>query len=263
MAAFGSRDLGCWVCSHVLTHARPALFVAREDGEWQFTCGAADHDPDDSHVVCVGHLIDQDRSLSECADLPDGFEAERSAVGEPWIRCQNRPADINAGETCDEPLSAPAAPRRSAAFEDLVVTATSYLRDCQESLKRSHFLDRWPRYDWSQETRQLIFSDRGRPKVVADIQFVGSVSIITDTWLWAWDNATIESELCEAMLKIRQYGVANAFPHLTVPKWRAQEVDGWEMTSIAALLLRAKGAYRTPGETGSTFMILTAIGWAT
>jgi hypothetical protein len=150
------------------------LFVAGDDGEWQFTCGAADHDPDDSHVVCLGHLIDQDPSLSECADLPEGFETERSAVGEPWIRCQHRPADINAGETCDEPPSAPAAPLLSAAFEDLVVTATSYLRDCQESLKRSHFLDRWPRYDWSQETRQLIFSDGGRPKVVADIQFVGS-----------------------------------------------------------------------------------------
>jgi hypothetical protein len=39
-------------------------------------------------------------------------------------------------------------------------------------------------------------------------------------------------------------------------------VDGWEMTSVAAFLLKAKGAYRSPDERGFTFMILTDVRWA-
>jgi hypothetical protein len=202
--------------------------------------------------------------LGECADLPDGFEAERSAIGQPWLRSPipRGPAGAHADET-GQGSSAPAAPPRSEAFEALVGTAMRYLRDCQDSLNREYRLGQWPRYDWSQETRQIVFSEGGKPKVVADIQFVGSISTITNTWLWAWDNATIEPGLSDAVLKVRQHGQAHAFPHLTIPKWRADETDGWEMASIAAFLLGAKGAYRTPDEIGFTFMIMTAIGWAT
>jgi len=60
--------------------------VAHEDGDWSFQCGATDHGSKDYHVVGVGHLIDRDPSLNQCANLPDGFEAERGAVGEEWIR---------------------------------------------------------------------------------------------------------------------------------------------------------------------------------
>jgi hypothetical protein len=33
------------------------------------------------------------------------------------------------------------------------------------------------------------------------------------------------------------------------------------MTSIAAYLLQAKGAYRSPAEGGCTFMIMTSVNW--
>jgi hypothetical protein len=52
-----------------------------------FMCGgAAAHGPDECHVVGVGHLTDDDPTLNECADLPEGSEAERSRVGEAWLR---------------------------------------------------------------------------------------------------------------------------------------------------------------------------------
>ncbi len=139
--------------------------------------------------------------------------------------------------------------------------AGAYLSNCQLSLERDYRLGKWPRYDWSQERRQLVFSDRGIPKLIADIQFVGSVSTETDTWLWAWANDTIDPQLCEALVSIRQYGEAQGFTRLTTAKWHAREADGWEMTSIAAFLLRAKGAFRTPLENGFTFMVMTAVAW--
>jgi hypothetical protein len=84
---FSPPNLKSYVCSHVFAKARPVLLVANEDGDWSFTCGQADHGgSEDYRVVGVGHVVERDPSLNECADLPSGFEAEREAVGKPWLR---------------------------------------------------------------------------------------------------------------------------------------------------------------------------------
>jgi hypothetical protein len=152
---------------------------------------------------------------------------------------------------------------RTAPFEALIQTAQTYLRECQAELDKEYRLGHWPRYDWYQETRQLIFSENGVAKVVADIQFVGSISTESETWLWAWANDSVDPQLSTSMGTVRDYGEEHGLNHLTVKKWPAQEVDGWEMTSIAAFLLKARGAYRTSKDPGFTFMIMTDVHWAT
>ena len=86
MATFAPRNLKSYVCSHVFENKRPILLVVREDGDWMFMCGGADHVSHQYRVVGVGHLVDRDPTLNDCADLPNGSEAERSAIGEPWLR---------------------------------------------------------------------------------------------------------------------------------------------------------------------------------
>jgi hypothetical protein len=152
--------------------------------------------------------------------------------------------------------------QRTTPFEELLEQAQAYLRDCQAALGTDYRLWEWPRYHWDQETRQLVFSENGAPKVIADIQFVGSISTKSDTWLWAWANDSVDPQLSSSMHALRDYGEKHSFDHLTSKKWHAHEVDGWEMTSIAAFLLRARGAYRSPGNTGFTFMVITDIRWA-
>lgn len=63
------------------------LYVTRPDGDWCALCGG-DH-PDDAssfRVVGIGHVIDYDPSVAEVLDLHPNQEAEREAVGEPWLR---------------------------------------------------------------------------------------------------------------------------------------------------------------------------------
>jgi len=151
---------------------------------------------------------------------------------------------------------------RTAPFEALIEGAQTYLRDRQAALGKEYRLWEWPRYDWHQETRQLIFSDNGVSKVIVDIQFVGSISTKSDTWLWAWANDTVEPALSSSMRIVRNYGEKLGFEQLTSKKWHAHEVDGWEMTSIAAFLLKATGAYRSPKDDGFTFMVMTDVRWA-
>ena len=152
--------------------------------------------------------------------------------------------------------------QRTATFEALIEEAQAYLRNCQAALGTDYRLWDWPRFDWDQETRQLIFSENGVLKVIADIQFVGSISTKSDTWLWAWANDTVDPQLSSAMRLVRDYGEKHGFEQLTTKKWHAHEVDGWEMTSIAAFLLKARGAYRSPKDDGFTFMVMTDMRWA-
>jgi hypothetical protein len=147
-------------------------------------------------------------------------------------------------------------------YVELVTAAHEYLTDRQNALKREFNLGQWPRYDWSQDTRQLVFSEDGVPRVIADVQFVGSISTRSQTWLWAWANESVDAALSAPMTRVRDFGASLGIDQLTTAQWEASETDGWEMTSIAAFFLQSCGAYRSPGDDGFTYMVMSAIRWA-
>ncbi|HEX3197180.1 MAG TPA: hypothetical protein VHR39_06435 [Propionibacteriaceae bacterium] len=65
----------------------PILLVTHDadDGSWQFLCGTTD-DPADGRVVGLGQMCKRDATLTELADLPEGWRASRAAPGLPWQR---------------------------------------------------------------------------------------------------------------------------------------------------------------------------------
>ena len=150
----------------------------------------------------------------------------------------------------------------SDAYVDLVTEAHAYATARQDELRRDFRLGEWPRWDWDQDTGQLLFSEDGRPRLVCDLQFTGSISTVTGTWLWSWANAQFDPRWTRDVRDVRLVGESRGIPQLTESKWAADENDGWEMTSISAFVLRARGVYRTPSETGFTYMVLTSVRWA-
>lgn len=155
-----------------------------------------------------------------------------------------------------------AGPARSA-WDAYVAASCALMARLQDEFRDAFAIDRHERWDWSQGTAQLVFSNHGTPAVVADIVFVGSVSSVSDTWLWSWANPHLETRVRERMTEVRDYGETRDFPHLTTAKWPADEHDGWHMTAIAARVLGARGVYRTPDDTGHTFMVVTDARWVT
>lgn len=154
-------------------------------------------------------------------------------------------------------------PRNEAAFAELVETSTAYLQARQNELESRFRVNDCPRYDWYQETAELVFSDRGKPVVVADIQFVGSLSTRSGSWMWSWANESLLESAKSRIREVRAYGDTHSFLKLACAYWESgDETDGWEMTAVSAFLLGAKGAYRSPDERGSTFMVMTDIRWA-
>lgn len=90
MTKFLLGNLKTYVCTHVFEETKPVLLVVHDkDGDWSFVCGDLHESAAKAYrVVGVGHLTSRDSSLDQCADLPAGFEAERSAVGQHWIRTE-------------------------------------------------------------------------------------------------------------------------------------------------------------------------------
>lgn len=150
-----------------------------------------------------------------------------------------------------------------AEFDQVVAESTEYLKQKIAQCQSEFNLGAHERFDWHQETGELIWSDAGVPRVVAKVQFVGSVSKKSNTWLWSWANPSILDGVKGDLLAVKAFGVKHQIEKLTTAKWPAEEVDGWEMTSIAAKLCGAKGAYRAPDANGFTFLIFTDISWAT
>jgi hypothetical protein len=150
-------------------------------------------------------------------------------------------------------------PIRTRAYRDLVVRACEYLTSRQEVLRVRYKLGANGRYDWDMDKGVIVFSNRGRRIASATIHFVGSVATGDGTWLWSWANDSYTPRVKNRMLTIRRFGLQWGIPQLVEHCWDGNEVDGWEMTSLAAYIMKSSGAYRVPFENGFIYMLLSDI----
>lgn len=74
-----------------------------EDGAWQFL-GDKMNEGGGPVISCFHHPIDNDRSLEELYDLPQGWYAVRDKPGDPWERFELPPEEDDEGTVTDAPL---------------------------------------------------------------------------------------------------------------------------------------------------------------
>ena len=124
------------------------------------------------------------------------------------------------------------------------------------ALSEEFRLGHWPRYDYDLDTGSLIFSDQDGPKVIAEIQVVGTTSVEAGNWLWAWGNAHWPVAMTEDSLRARDFGKQHAIEELVDDYVDGDELNalGWELTAVCTRVSNAIGAYR-PGrdEGGALF----------
>lgn len=230
------ENLATFTVGPILAGERHILFVSHEvsDGSWQFLTGD-EVGPGEIMLVCLADVVKTDDTLTELSDLPLGWYAERRARGAPWTRQPTFPTD----------------------WDELVAQAQAYTANCQDRLESAFSLLDWERYDYNQESASLLFSSGGIPRVTARIRIVGSWAAGPRTWLWAWDNASILPGAAEGVHLLSTFGKQHHFTRLSTALWQADEVDGWEMTSVACLLFEGDGVYRAPDENGALFMVLS------
>lgn len=147
------------------------------------------------------------------------------------------------------------------ALNALIGESFAYLQAAQERFMQAFEVGKHERWDWYQETGKLIFSNGGVPTVEADIDFVGSLSTRSNTWMWAWANTSFLESIKARSREIRALGEDHYFLPLASAVWPADEADGWEMTAVMAKQLGAIGAYRTPTDAGFVYMVVRAARW--
>jgi hypothetical protein len=139
-------------------------------------------------------------------------------------------------------------------FQDTLRQSNWQMRAQIDQNLKDHKLDSYHRFDWHQWRGELVFSSGGTPKVVANIQIVGTLSP-KGLWTWAWANPGYLASVRQAALKTKLFGEAQGITRLFTPKWGARETDAWEMTAMTNKLADGKGAYKIPGKDAATFMI--------
>jgi hypothetical protein len=144
-------------------------------------------------------------------------------------------------------------------WDALVQESYDFLYKQQDILEEDYLLSTHKRWDYDQDTGELVFSNDGVPSVIAEFQFVGSISTTSETWLWSWANSTIDEKLSKELDAVYTFGETNGFSKLTDAKWDADETDGWERSAIANYILKGQGIYRPPSESGLSFMVITKI----
>lgn len=144
-------------------------------------------------------------------------------------------------------------------WEAFIEAAFRDLKARQDQLTEKFDLSHHERYDWSQSTGKLVFSNGGKPAVVADFEFIGSTANTSGTWLWSWANTSHLPRMRKATGTVLELGEILDFRKLTTPLWKGDEADGWEMAAATAKLLDAPGVYRSPSDRGAAYLLIKRI----
>ena len=147
-------------------------------------------------------------------------------------------------------------------YADLLKQSREYLLGQQEIITKQYGLDDYEQMDYEQETGKMIFTLKGGRRVIMTFHVVGSISDRSNTWMWSWDNPYLLENVTEEMLKVKAFGEKNGIEKLTNPKWSGNDDDGWEMTAIAALVLKANGAFSFLSDEMLVFVVFTDIKWS-
>jgi hypothetical protein len=102
--------------------------------------------------------------------------------------------------------------------------SAEYLKTQQDILRNEYDMGSYERWDYDQDTGEFVFSDAGVPKVIAKFQVVGSISHVSNTWLWSWANPSILETVKGDMRVVRQFGEKHGLKELLDGKWKAEDL---------------------------------------
>lgn len=126
----------------------------------------------------------------------------------------------------------------------------------QQRMDEAYRLGSWLRYDYDAAACTLTFSDANGPRLVGDIQVLGSIG--AGDWLWGWANAKLPPQSLEAANAVRAFGAENGVEELTCDVLHNDDPAelGWMLAAIAARIVNAEGVYSAPTEDGAVYLLI-------
>jgi hypothetical protein len=152
-------------------------------------------------------------------------------------------------------------------FDSFVATCNAELEEKQAALEQQFGLGRYARWAYDGTTGLLTFADdRGVTVVRAETTQIGSYSQNTQTWKWAWANASIPDAQRVKSLRLKGLYDLTGIDVFRQESFVADEQMPWEIAAMSVHQLGALGCYRGPAKHLHVFFALdnvTAAGSAT
>jgi hypothetical protein len=99
-------------------------------------------------------------------------------------------------------------------FEQFRHKAVHSLMDLNEDCEHRFGIGHWEHWDYDLDAGTLVFSDGGVPRVVANIQAVGTTSTASKTWLWGWADDRFPAGVTAGLREVREFGTQENLPQL-------------------------------------------------
>lgn len=95
-------------------------------------------------------------------------------------------------------------------------------------------------------------------RVKVAIQLIGSYHYSTKCWMWAWSHSSLSlsHSIIADSLELKRYGETHSIPPFTSRAFIIDELQAWEFSSIANLLMKRRGVFRAPEANNSYFFLL-------
>ena len=115
---------------------------------------------------------------------------------------------------------------------------------------------------WSadQELGVITFSSAGGSFVRAPMQIIGSYNSAVGTWMWSWENPSVNQLLAQDARRARAFGEKYALWEFMDGVVECEEADAWKFRALCLHLGGGVGAYcGAESPTSSVFMTFGAV----
>ena len=143
-------------------------------------------------------------------------------------------------------------------FETLVARSMASLR-LQTGIHEHLFQIDKAAWALDQDTGLITFTNPDGLVATASAQIIGTYDTTDGTWLWAWDNPSVEAKLAGDAKAARDYGNKHTISELTTAKLTISEDRCWELAAIACELAGDQGVYRGPADSTRVFIAFGAM----
>jgi hypothetical protein len=148
----------------------------------------------------------------------------------------------------------------NAEYEKFLKDACETFLENSKKINEEYKIASFERWDFNQDSGQIVFSDKGVKKLVADVQVAGSWAA-NNTWMWAWNNKSLEKAMIKDLLKVRDFGASKKYSEFTTPVFASDLDYAWTLTAAAGYITKAKTSYRGENGTGYVYFLITDLKW--
>ena len=144
-----------------------------------------------------------------------------------------------------------------AKFEEFLARCVSDAQHKNDALDAEYGLHSFVRWDDDRDRELLVFSNPGKPDVLeAKRTEIGSYSLRTQTWLWAWANEDFSPAAREASRRLQALHALTGFRVFVDPGIGASSADAQDFAALAVHQLEAIGFFRSPSDGPTLYLVV-------